>query len=100
LQFAATQPLDVHRLDDIRVRAASRSHVRGAKVNKIIDVLQDADTPRQPLPWLWLVGMAVLFLMVGALWSIWVRIAVKYCHCLKGMGRDPRSTHIHLVPRN
>ena len=83
LQFTATQPTDLQRLDDILIRATSRSHVRGAEVNKIIDVLQEADTSRQSLPWLRLVCIAMLFLVIGALWPIWFRLAVKYCPCLK-----------------
>jgi hypothetical protein len=67
LQLTATQPLDLQRPDDILIRATSRSHVRGVEVNKIIDVLQDADIPHQSLPWLRLVCMAILFLVIGAL---------------------------------
>ena len=71
LQLTATQLMDLQRLDDILIRATSTSHVQGAEVNKVIDVLQEVDAPRQSLPWLWLVCIAMLFLAIGALWPIW-----------------------------
>ena len=90
-QFTATQPMNLQRLDDILIQATSRSHVRGAEVNKIIEVLQEADTSRQSLPWLRLVCITMLFLVIGALWPIWFRLAVKYCPCLtRGKARSTR----------
>jgi len=83
LQFTAAQPMDFQRLDDILTRATSRSHVRGVEVKKIIDVLQDVDKPRHPLPWLRFACMAIIFLVIGALWPIWFRLTVKYCPCRK-----------------
>ena len=86
--------MDLQRLDDILIRATSRSHVRGAEVNKVIDALQEVDAPRQSLRWLWLVGIAMLLLVIGALWRIWFRLAVKYCSCLrKGKTRSTRHPH-------
>jgi hypothetical protein len=92
-QFTATQTLDLHQLYVILTLATSKRHVRGAEVNKIIDVLQDADIPHQSLPWLRLVCMAILLLVIGALWPIWFRIAVKYCPCLK-----KECDRIHTAP--
>jgi hypothetical protein len=69
-------------------------------VNRIVDVLQDVDIPHQPPPWLRLIGIAILFLVIGDLWPIWLRVAVKYCPCIKRVWQDQHSTLAFLVPKN
>ena len=45
-------PVNLQRLGEISNRVTSRSHARGAEVTKVVNVLRDTDTHRQPVSWL------------------------------------------------
>jgi hypothetical protein len=83
LQSNMDLPVTLQRLDEIQVRATSRSHMRGTEVARIVTALRDVETPHQPIHWLWFVGIAIVFIVIGLLWSMWLRpiqICYQYIH--------------------
>jgi hypothetical protein len=67
------------RLNEIQVRATSQSQMKGTEVARIVTALRDVEIPRQPIHWLWFVGMAIVFIAIGLLWSMWLR-PIQICY--------------------
>jgi len=79
LQSNAIPPVNLQHLDQILVQATSRGHMRGAEVNKIVNALRDAKVHQQPIHWSWIIGIAIVSLGFGSLWTVWLRLIDKYC---------------------
>ena len=73
LQSDVNLPAKLQRLDEILVRATSRSHTRSTQVARIVTALRDAEVHRQPIHRLWFVSIAIVSIVIGLLWSIWLR---------------------------
>ena len=80
-QSNVDMPTTIQRLNEIQVRATSRSQMKGTEVARIVTALRDVDLPRQPIHWLWFVGMALVFIAIGLLWSMWLR-PIQICYQL------------------
>ena len=79
LQSITGQPADLQRLDDILVRAASRSHVRGIEVTRAVGTLQGTEASQPPLHLRWMLGIALTFLLLGASWPFWLKPIFAHC---------------------
>ena len=51
--------------------------MRGTEVARLVTVLRDAEIPHQPLHWLWFVGVAMAFIAIEFLWSLWFELNAK-----------------------
>jgi hypothetical protein len=79
LQPNADSPKELQRLDEIRERAASRSHMKGIDVTRVIATFEDAELPHRSLHWIWFVGLAILFMAIGFVWSLWFKNVRNCC---------------------
>ena len=79
LQSITGQPADLQRLDDILVRAASRSRVRGIEVTRAVGTLQGTKASQPPLHLRWILGIALTFLLLGASWPFWLKPILAHC---------------------
>ena len=70
---------ELHRLDEIRERAASQSHMKGIDITRVVATFEDAELPHRSLHWIWFVGLAILFIAIGLLWSLWFKPIQNCC---------------------
>ena len=79
LQSDVNPTSKLQRLDEILLRANSRSHMRGTEVARIFTALRDTEVQHQPMYWSWFVSIAIVSMMIGLSWSIWLRPTKNCC---------------------
>ena len=83
LQPNLVQTTHLERLDEILERATSRSLTRGFDVNKIVNTLRKEDVPQPPVHLSWIIGIVIIFLSLGILWTTWSKFTTRCCICTK-----------------
>jgi len=81
LQSAAIRPEDLQQLDRIVERATSRSHLEGVDISRMTAALRVKEADCQSTHWSWIMGIIIIFLSIGIMWSLWFKLSTRYCPC-------------------
>jgi hypothetical protein len=94
LQPDAMQSVDLrHLLDEIIERATSRSLTAGT-VNKMVTTLRGKGVYRQPTIWSWVIGIIIVFIILGVLCFAWFKFTNRLCPCIWKCALSPELPHV------
>jgi len=57
--------------------------------------LRVKEADRQSTHWLWIMGIFIIFLSIGIMWSLWFKLSTRYCPCIwkcKSRRKQPPKT--------
>jgi hypothetical protein len=50
-------------------------------VRKVVMTLNDKGTSQSTAYWSWIIGLIIVFLGVGVMWILWVKLDIVHCPC-------------------